>query len=205
MAVITELKMRGKKLVEVFLDEKSIGRISVDAVVANGMKTGCEIDYNKLKKIQYDSTLILAKEKALNLVSRAPQTEYEVKNKLLKAGYELEVCEACINLLKEYRYLNDENYARLYIETKKERIGKNKLALELSKRGISKEIINDTLADLESDREEIYNLLKKFMSNKEKNIKNKTKAYRFLYSRGFINEDCSYCINKYFGEDDDWG
>ena len=82
MSCITELKMRGKKLVEVFIDGNSIGRLNVEAVVANGLKTGVEVDIEKLKVIQFQSNLILAKEKALNLISKFPHTEKEVKNKL---------------------------------------------------------------------------------------------------------------------------
>ena len=206
MSCITELKMRGKKLVEVFIDGNSIGRLNVEAVVANGLKTGVEVDIEKLKVIQFQSNLILAKEKALNLISKFPHTEKEVKNKLKASGFGENVCDACINFLNEYKYLNDENYTKLYIEQKGGKIGKNKLSLELYKKGVSKELIDLYLNGYESDKEEIYNILKKFMSNKEKNIKNKTKAYRFLYSRGFVSEDCVSVINKYFDNEDnnDW-
>lgn len=204
MAVITELKMRGKKLVEVFVDDVSTGKVSVEAVVANGLKSGCEVDFDKLKKIQHDSTLILAKERALNIVSKNFQTESDVKNKLKKAGFDNDVCEETIAFLKSYNYLNDENYAKIYIDSKKHKNGKNKLACDLMKKGVKRDIIDSLLADLESDKEEVFSLLKKFMSGKEKDLKNKTKAYRFLYSRGFSTEDCMFCINKYFGEDYDW-
>ena len=142
--------------------------------------------------------------KALNIVSKNFQTESDVKSKLKKAGFENDVCEETIVFLKSYNYLNDENYARIYIDTKKHKNGRNKIACDLMRKGVKKDIIDSLLADLESDKEEVYMLLKKFMSGKEKDLKNKTKAYRFLYSRGFSTEDCMYCINKYFGEDNDW-
>ena len=134
MAKITELKMRGKKLVEVFVDDISVGKLSVDAVVSFGFKTGVEVDIEKLNKVQYESTLILAKEKALNIVSRSPHTELQVYNKLKTAGFDEKVCDSCIDFLKQYNYLNDEEYASLYIQLKGNKIGKNKIILDLMKR-----------------------------------------------------------------------
>lgn len=204
MGQITELKMRGKKLVEVFIDNESIGKICVDAVVTFGFKSGVEVDLDKIRKIQYESNLILAKDKALNLLSRFPHTEFEIKSKLKRSGFGEDVCKACIDFLREYKYINDEEYAKIYIQTKGSKIGKNKLSMDLLKKGVSKEVSAKLLDEFECDREEVFNILKKFMSNKERNLKNKSKAYRFLYSRGFPSEDCMACINRYFGEEYDW-
>ena len=57
-----------------------------------------------------------ALEKATSYLNRKSHTEKEVKDYLLRKGYEEDESAEAVRRLKEYGYLNDLAYAKLYFE-----------------------------------------------------------------------------------------
>lgn len=205
MSKISELKMRGKTLVEVYVDGESIGKMHVDVCVASGLISGKEVSIEKLKELQASSNFTLAKEKALNYISKSMRTQKQVITNLMQKGFDIQVCYKVVDFLKGYKYLNDENYALAFVSQNQHRFGRKKLKLELLQKGVSKQDIDKAIQTSEFDFENVFLMLHKFMKNKDKDIKNKSKAYRFLMSKGFSSDECMSVINKIFGSgNDDW-
>ncbi len=85
-------------------------------------------------------------EYALFLLSRRPRTEQEVVVALKRRGVDDEEIAEIVNKLKEWGYLNDQEYARDFVRFKMQKIfGPPVIKSELIKRGISPEIAEQAI------------------------------------------------------------
>ena len=88
------------------------------------------------------------------------------------------VTENFNEFLKEYGYINDENFCESYINSYRTSKSKKKLKYDLMTKGIKENIIVEKLEELlddEEERENLLNLAQKYMKNKEFDLKNKQK------------------------------
>lgn len=97
---------------------------------------------------------------ALNLLSRRDHSEAELRRKLSPKGFAAEALDEVMARLKSAGYLDDRRFARIFAESAL-RNGRGygfRLRLELSRRGIADEIIEETLAALGDEYEEVTTL-----------------------------------------------
>ncbi|MRR55858.1 MAG: regulatory protein RecX [Deltaproteobacteria bacterium] len=97
---------------------------------------------------------------ALNLLSRRDHSEAELRKKLFPKGFTAEALDETMARLKSAGYLDDRRFARSFAESAL-RNGRGygfRLRLEMSRRGIAAEIIEETLAALGDEYEEITTL-----------------------------------------------
>ena len=191
MAVITQLKLqaKNKNRVNIYLDDAYFSALELETVVKYTLKEQMEITKESLEQIILENEFSLAYKKALNYISKVMKTAGQVKKYLQDKGYISSIIEKVILKLSEYKYLDDENYARLYIKDKKNSSGKLKLQQELYKKGIKKEIIEKVIKEIPSQSEEISALVEKYMRKKEVTIKEIQKLYAYLMHRGFSYEE----------------
>ena len=95
--------------------------------------------------------------------------------------------EVTINRLKELDLINDEKFTKEFINRTK---GKKLLKIELRRKGISEEIINDQLSIINE-----IELAEKFL-DKKKTIRDKDHAKRLLYNRGFSWDTIEKVVEK---------
>jgi len=198
---ITEIKQIGKSdNYRVYLNESYFLTLNIYTIFTYHLVIGMEIEESELEKMQFDGEKTLAFEKAVGLLSRGSKTSKEMKEYLTKKGYKQAVCDYVIEKLEGYKYLNDEEYAKMFVSDKRNAKGKMMLKQLLIKKGISKDIIENTLENLNQD-EEIIVICEKYMKNKDKTSENKQKLYRHLLSRGFCYDETKNAINKFYKED----
>jgi len=136
-------------------------------------------------------TLEEAKNKLERYCSYQERCHQEVTQKL----YEMRMIPEAVNLIKVYLiqndFLNEERFAKTFVrgKFKIKKWGKQRLALELKKRGISKSIINTAIAQIGNDEYmNMFNDLaeKKARTLKETNsLKKKKTLADYLLYRGW--------------------
>jgi regulatory protein len=97
---------------------------------------------------------------ALNLLSRRDHSEVELRRKLSPKGFSAAALDETMTRLKDAGYLDDRRFAQSFAEAAI-RNGRGygfRLRLELSRRGIPDEVIEDTLAALDAEYDEITTL-----------------------------------------------
>ena len=196
-----EVQKKNKNRVNLYLNEEFYCGLSLEAVVKYNLKVGQEIEEQKLEFLQTDSEREIAQNKAISYISKYQKTEKELKDYLIKKGFDEEIVFEVIKKLKEYSFVDDDIYAKNFIKSKSKRSGKRKLSFELKKRGIDENLINENIKEYADDSETIFPLCEKYLKNKPRDYKTKQKAYRFLSSRGFVSEDIISALNKYFKEE----
>jgi regulatory protein len=148
-----------------------------------------------LKEIQIPR----AKKRAMHLLEKMDRTEQQLRTKLREAGYASEAIEDAISYVKSYHYIDDERYARTYIRIHQQSKSKQRLKMDLLKKGIDKEVIDLALEEEfeQSEEEMILQLLKKkHYDPSTADQKERNKMYRFLMQRGFRSSDISHVIGQ---------
>ncbi len=204
MPKITDIIVQEKKKdrCNLFIDGEFYVGLSIETVVLSRLKTGMEIAKKDLDQIVLDGQKADALKLSINYVSKALKTKKQVKTYLLGKGYPDQVVWYCVDKLKEYKYIDDNEYAKRYIEGNSKTQGKRLIEYKLMMKGLRKEEISTVYDDLEIDaKENAYALALKYMKNKENTKENLAKAYRYLVGRGFSYEQAGYAVSK-FGEQD---
>lgn len=193
MAKITkiEIQKKNKERVNLYLDGEYAFSLSIELVYKESLKTNEEIDSQKLKILAEHENKIKCKNSALRIIERSYKTEKEVREKLKLKGFEEDSIRGSIEFLKEYNFINDMNYTKAYISDKLKSQGTQKIKYSLIQKGISKEIIEDELSNLNKENEKCvaYDLARKkyaLLKNKEDDkYKISAKLYRHLVSKGY--------------------
>jgi regulatory protein len=138
-------------------------------------------------------------EKAFRMAVRylgiRPRSIQEMTRYLEKKNQDRKIISKVIERLKQYRYLDDENFARLFIENRKTRNPKSGFALtcELKQKGISHHLIADLLNDYDDHVMACRAIAAKFRQwhHLEPDVR-RHKAFSYLKYRGFGYEISQY-------------
>ena len=128
---------------------------------------------------------------ALFLLSRRGRTKMEVHQKMMEKGYSEAEIQTAITQLTEMRLLDDRTYAKNYVRDKIAiyRRGGFRIGLELYKKGVSKEIIDEALQEVAPEDE--LEAAKSLLKGRERQWQDLTERKRFersvtlLQRRGF--------------------
>ncbi|MBE6070825.1 MAG: recombination regulator RecX [Clostridium butyricum] len=186
-----EIQKNNKDRVNIYLDEEYALSISAELVYKENLKVKDEVDISKLQVVAEKESMIRCKESALRMIERSYKTEKEIRDKLKQKGYEEKQIDNSIKFLKEYNFLNDSVYAKAFIKDKLNSKGSQKIKYDLMRKGVSKDIIEENLMDIDKSEEKEVALnigKKKYDAIKKKesdNYKASGKLYRFLISRGY--------------------
>ncbi len=137
------------------------------------------------------------KEKALRLLEFRSHSEGELKQKLKRAGGNDEDIEYVTDFCREYGFLNDEKYAYSLAKdlSNIKKFGRNRIKSELIRRGISKELAELAISEIQDNEDEVLKLAeKKLKGNFDR--KNCDKAIRFLIYRGYDLTDIKNAIER---------
>lgn len=197
-----EEQKRNKERVNIYVDNDYAFSLSKEVLLKEKIKVNDIIDMEKMKKISKEDNFMKCKNSALRIIERTIKTEKEIREKLISKEYDEESINRSIDFLKEYNFLNDENYARMYVRDKSKGQGKNKIKYSLIRKGLDEEVILEELSKIDEEEEENtayemalrkYNIIKKRESD---NYKLSQKLYRFLISKGYGYDVASKVIKK---------
>ncbi|HPG92497.1 MAG TPA: RecX family transcriptional regulator [Clostridia bacterium] len=200
-----EIQKRNKDKVNLFLDDEFRCGLTAESIVRARLKVGDEISENQLNEIFLTSESEIAFNKACDYISRSMKTVKQIRDWLTNKGFEQSVVSNVVNKLKEYRYVDDNMYAELYINSNVSTKGKRRLTVELTQKGINKELAEQTVETLSDEKlsENANTLAEKYMRNKEPTTQNLVKLQRYLLSRGYDYETVNAIIRKYRTNDTD--
>ena|SRR3989338_220525 len=128
---------------------------------------------------------------AVRLLTASKKSGEQLKKRLLDRGYGCELSEQILIQLQKQHLIDDEKLARdtalWAIEAK--RFGRNRIAVELKKRGIAKKLVEDVLTSIDEVKERDTALnLGRDRWNRLKLVplaKKQKRTYDYLVRRGF--------------------
>lgn len=200
MPKITDMQIQknNKTRANVFIDGEFAFGLEMLTVMKLGLKIGKEVSECQLSQAVFDSEKSVAFERAVNYLSRCMKTCKQLTEYLTGKGYSHEVVSSVVNRLKELKYLDDETYARIYVEQNSVNKGERRLRQELQQKGISSSIV-DKYCNLDSDTslDTADKLAEKYMRNKQSDVKTLQKLQRYLLGRGYGFDTVNQILRKY--------
>lgn len=160
------------------------------------IEVNMEITNEQLVEI-YGILFKRGKERALYMLDKAYKTEKEIRDKLKTGFYPEEVIDKIIDWLISYNFVNDSRYASLYVDFKHNNKSKKQIYMDLMKKGISKEIINEALEQID-DSDSLEKIINKRISKYDLNDKKSLyKFYNYLVSKGYDYSKVKDALRKY--------
>ena len=200
MPLITNINFqtKNKKRCNLFVNGEFFSGVSFETVMLNRLKVGQEINKEQLKTLLEENERREALSKAADYVSKSLKTKRQVKDYLIRKGYSEEIAWYCVDKLKEYDYVNDEEYSKRFIESAAVTQGKRLTEYKLMMKGVKKDDIENAFFETEVDMlKNAVATAEKYLRNKEKTKENLAKAYRYLLGRGFSYSEASEALARY--------
>ena len=204
MPKITQISIqeKNKKRCNIFIDGDFFIGIPIEVVYSHSLKVGGEVDKAKLLEIANEKDYLDALSKAIAYVSKALKTKKQVKTYLQTKGFNDDIITKVVDKLLGYRYIDDNEYAKRYIDSVSKSQGIHMTKYKLMMKGLRKEDVESVYSDMKVDsKENALQVALKHIKNKEKTKENLSKTYRYLISKGFTYDDANYAIEK-LNEDD---
>ena len=198
MHTITALVL-GKKnenMVNIYLDDEYYTNVPIDFVVEYNLKKGRELSDSDLALLELDKLRATAYIYVLNSVSRRSVSVADMRRKLYDKEYPSAVVEEVIAKAKGYNYLDDDYYAKCYVEQNIKRKGSLRIKAELKQHGISDELINKYLKKSDEEVEVALKEAEKFASRLDlTDAKDKNKLIRHMQYKGYNWEIITKCLS----------
>jgi regulatory protein len=151
------------------------------------------------------SSIEKAKEKALRLLDYRPRSSKEIERRLMKAGFEEEVVAETLRRLEEVGFIDDAEFARMWINHRKA-VGKTRIKWELRQKGVSTEVVEEALSGIDPETE-YQSAMKAARARwaKDKSPDERTRRRRLaahLQRKGFGWDVINSVLNELSGEPD---
>lgn len=192
--------------------QTSPGRVTVTLCGGEEIKTtlnvvtdlrlyaGRELDGEELKELRAASASALARNRAMELLSRRPMSEKELIDKLIRKGEDEETAADCARWLRENGFLNDESYAAAVARHYAAKgYGPGRVRAELSRRGVDRELWDDTLEAMPENTDKLDRFIAARLTDPEDRDQVR-KVSAALYRRGYSWEEIRSALRRFNAE-----
>jgi len=128
------------------------------------------------------------RQKALDLLARREHSRFELQQKLTRYGFVAADIATVLDELVQQKLLNDARFTEEYVRMRVRRgFGPLRIREELHERGISTEIITESLFNSNFDWQELAKetFLKKFAGKSASSLSDKAAMMRYLQYKGY--------------------
>ncbi len=195
------VQARDPNRVNVSVDGKYKFSLDMFQLVELGIKTGQEYSEEEMASFENESRFGKLYARALEYTLMRPHSAKEVRDYLWRKtratltkdgqkreGYPVPLTERVFNRLLERGYIDDEKFARYWVENRNQTKGssKRKLINELRVKGVNTGIIEQAFSESErSDEDEIQ----KIIAKKRNKYPDDQKLMQYLARQGFSFDD----------------
>ncbi len=139
---------------KVFLDSDFSFRLTAAILVKTGLQAGDKLRQRDVDELLRQQERHRLKEKAYQLLAMRAHSERELQQKLTQKGFGRDLIESVMADLRNQRLLDDREFARGYARSRllTKPMGVRLLRHELWQRGISDEVIGQTLREVYSEK-----------------------------------------------------
>ena len=198
--VISNIKQTTPGRLTVIFDNGKEVKTTLGVVTELRLFSGKELDEEQAEEFLLLSHRSIAREKALEILSKRPMSRRELYKKLLEKGEDEETAEYCVSWLAENGFINDESYAAAVARHYAAKgFGAGRVKTELVKRGISRELWGEALEAAPDNSAKID----KFISSRLTDPNDRSqvgKVSQALYRRGFSWEEIRQALARFSAE-----
>lgn len=193
--MVTEITAITKSRYKIVLDGNSAFVLYKGELNRYNIKEGEEISQETYQNIFHEILPKRAKLRCMNLLKTKDYTRRQLEDKLKQGGYPPEVIVDAIAYVESYGYIDDERYAKDFVEYNMEHKSRTRIESDLLRKGIGRELVIKAFDELEKEGMEIDEegmihkiLLKKNYHAQTAASDERRKMYAFLYRKGFHSD-----------------
>lgn len=175
-------------------------KTTLNVVTDLRLYSGRELDEEELKELYRASRSALARNRAMELLSRRPMSEKELVDKLIRKGEDEEAARDCARWLREEGFLNDESYAATVARHYAAKgYGPGRVRAELSRRGVDRELWDGTIEAMPENSEKMDRFIAARLTDPE-DREQVRKVSAALYRRGYSWEEIRSALRRFNAE-----
>lgn len=147
--IVTKIEplVRAKTRFRVYVDEEPAFILYKGELSHYYVEEGAELAKETYEEIVGKVLPKRAKARALHLLNSMGRTEAQLRRKLYEGGYPEEVVKEAMAYVKSFGYINDAEYARSFIEGRKNKKSRAELYAALLGKGIAREEAEQALEE----------------------------------------------------------
>lgn len=196
-----QVQKRNPNRVNVFLD--GVYAFAIARITAGWLHLGQELTEEKIKQLLSSDQIEMAMQRAYRFLSYRPRSEQELRQNLNKHQVGENVIDQVVQRLKNDLLINDEDFARQWVENRNEfrPRGRRLLRYELHHKGVADQVIDHTLQQL--NEEQLAQTAARKQARKYRGLQwvdFRRKMSAFLARRGFNYEVISSTIPQIWEE-----
>lgn len=178
----------------IYVDGKYSFSLDELQLVQNGLHSGLEISEAQLEQLKSESDFGKNYIRAVDLISRRLRSEREIRDYAFRKQWTKSNTERVIERLKARGYLDDRRFAELFFSSRHQsgRYSLKRIRLDLVKKGISSDIIDD-LCQANGDSAALLKLIKKRINKYD----DENKLIAYLARNGFRYDDIKAALDRY--------
>lgn len=196
---VTAIKQQVKRVdrYSIYLDGKYSFSLGEHELLRLGLHSGKELTEEELATYQDESAFGKWFDKTLNLLSFRLRSEWELRDYLRRKDCPPELMDRILNKLSINGYVNDEQFAKRWVENRRlmKATSRRRLSQELRQKRISSDIIDTVLAE---DREEIdeQEVLRQLVEKKRPRYPDQLKLMQYLARQGYSYDDIKQVLQE---------
>lgn len=204
MSRITKIVPQGKYKgrCKVYLEDGTSFSLHNELLAKYGLRTGAEIDEEKIKEWLDEDETRHAYNAALRYLGFCSRTRKELEDYLRQKGYGDRTVVNVIEKLKSYGLVDDKMFARDWVNNRKLTSPRSRMAMtfELLQKGVDREVIDEVIGSISDEDEEkqAFKVAQKYYG-RYRNLENRERALKTgqaLARRGFSWEIIQRVIRK---------
>ena len=181
----------------IYVDDKYSCSLDEVQLASLNLKKNDEIDAEQLDQLKNESDFGKNYVRALDLVSRRPRSQREIRDYAFRKQWTKSNTERVIERLLERGYLDDAKFAEIFARSRANlrNYSTKRMKLELRKKGIASDIVDQVLTDSENFDENAA--LKNLIAKKRNRYDNEQKLIAYLARQGFSYDKIKSALSDY--------
>ena len=143
---------RGKR-VSVYLDGRFAFSLEAEVVVKEGLEVGQGLASEQIEALARSNNLYRCLNAATHYLSYRPRSEFELRERLYRRGFDGDSVEAVLGRLKERGLVDDMEFAEFWRDNRQSFSPRSQwlTRLELRRKGVAEEIIDQVVSGVSDD------------------------------------------------------
>ncbi len=205
MSKITALRIgKGwKKRVNMFLDNRFAYSLEAEVVIQEGLHVGQELSPSQIEALTGSNHFYRCLNAAIHYLGYRPRSEFEIKERLRRRGFDDNTIESVIAKLREQGLVDDASFARFWQENRDSFSPRSQwlTKLELRQKGVTDDIIAQVIDAIDDDDSAYRAALSKAQRLSQVNYQSfRRRLGEYLKRRGFGYGVINHTIERLWSE-----
>ena len=202
--LITAIRQTSPDRLTVCFEDGTEIKSTLGVVTDQRLCSGRDLGEEALEELRQASLRSIARDKALEYISRRQMSRKELKTKLIQKGEDEDTAEYCAQWLQDRGFINDESYAAAVARHYAAKgYGAGRVRSELSRRGVSRELWDEAVDNMPEPDSKID----KFIASRLKDPEDRDQIRKIsasLFRRGYSWEEIRSALRRYHAETEEY-